>query len=325
MGVHLLDKLYLISDTRETINQGGEDERYLDDLSKYYYFNKQCSCIAAGNTTAASYLLTRLSTHIMPEDGIDKLEFILKSEGEHIISDYVNFTKHHGGQIALIIAGFNPGKIGKSFSAASIGNAMSGALVEAGDGSMMEQSIDPRITEAIMNKAISGRFQGSDMVEVKTYNSRMISVKIDIKSNNFTIKDVECYQSVTFYPNRDGNIQIKLPDSIISYLEFRRRDNPFADDVLYEDCQKLMSFVNDQVTTKILPTVGGHYFPIIQTVLGTVFPTGNLGTIRNGILVYLGSVYVSSEGKLSYTYSNGKEGVFRQLKNIQDITGDSFM
>lgn len=325
LGVNLLDKLYLISDTRVTTNPGEADESYDDDLSKYFYFNKQCSCVAAGKTLAASYFLCRLNALLLPNDGIDKLEYLIKSEGKQIISDYVNTTGKHNGQVALIIGGFNPGKIGKSFTAARIGNALSGELVEAGDGSAGQQSVDNRITEAILTQINKGRFEKDDRAEVKTHNSRIISVVVDIQTNKFKVKNVECYDYTTFYPNKHGTISIKLPDSLLSYLEFRRRDDPFSDKVLYEDCQKLMSFVNNQAITNGLPTVGGHIFPVLQTIAGSFFPTGDLATIKNGEVVNTGSFFVNEDGQLAYTYVDGRNGVFRQLKKITDIVGDSSM
>lgn len=325
LGVNLLDKLYLVSDTRETTNPGEESEAYLDDLSKYFYFNKQCCCVAAGKTLAASYFLNRLYPYILPDDGIDKLELLINSEGKQIISDYVDATKKHSGKVALIIAGFNPGKIGKSFTAARIGNALSGELVEAGEGSRADQSVDKRITDAILDKVSKDRFEKDDRAEVKTFNSRMLSVVIDIRTNRFEIKNIECYDYVTFYPSKGGTVSIKLPDSLISYLEFRKRDDPYSDAVLYQDWQKLMSFVNNQVIMNGLATVGGHLFPVLQTIIGSYFPTGDLATIKNGRIVQTGSFFVDERGRLAYTYADGRNGIFRQLKNTKDITGDSFM
>jgi len=316
MGVHLLDKLYLISDTRETISYEN-GQKYKDDLIKAFVFSSKCSAVAAGKTSAASFLLNGILARISDSASIDEVMSIFSKDTKTIISEFVNLTLNHSGEIALIVAGFNDYK-GKEVVASRLGEAMSGQLVADGNGSFRKQSINNLVVEGLSEALfLKGSLAGDDVCKIQTLNSKMFSIKIDIRTNNVDIEEIGCYNFVIFHPDQEREV-IQFPDSSISFLDFRERDDSFADISIYEDTEHLLSFFNKELIRCGFATVGGHVFPLLQTVVGAVFPTGDISTVRRSKLVKLGSFYVDSVRGISYKFENGENGVYRHLNMVKN-------
>lgn len=315
MGINLLDKLYLISDSRETI-QYEDHQEYNDDLIKAFVFSEKCSAVAAGKTIAASFLLNGILKKLEKNASIDDVIKAFEIYAKSIVTEFVELTNQLDKQVALIVAGFNDYK-GKEIIASKLGDAMSGQLVKAGNGSSQQQGINNLIVEALL-RAITkqGELSGDSIIKVQTINSKMYTVVVDIRTNNIEIDEIPCYQYAIFHPNQTKE-KIELPEASISYLDFRVRKDSYSDEVIFEDTEHIISFLNKEIKRCGFTTVGGHILSLLQSPVGAVYPTGDIATIRDGRVVNLGSFFVDEKKGFSYRFANGKEGAYRHLGSIK--------
>lgn len=309
LGVHLLERLYLVSDTRLTEGQLPDGTKvYSDDFIKFFPFNERIGVVAAGSALGASYILNKLVKQVSKLTSIDELMQLINDNLAKHISDFVNETGKYG-EIAFTIGGFNPHKLTKSIDVVKLGEAMSGQLVAAGEGSMMNQSIDSRLIAAMPR--LSGKGKG-DRIEIENVQeSKMYSVVINIQTAEFKIKEIDTYDYVTFHPEQ-GTKNVSLPREILSALEFRERSKDWESN-LYQESETLINFFRKIVREEGFSTVGGHIFPVLQIPETNMYPTGNLGrNDKNGMLVNEGGIFASN-GQATYEYKDGKKGVFRSL------------
>lgn len=309
LGVHLLEKIYLVSDTRLSYVYRDETQ---DNLIKAFVFNKRVSAIAAGRALASSYILNKLKLLTNEKTTIAELKKLISSQLKSLISDYVNTTGYDSGQVALIFGGFNLTKR-KRIEASLLGKAMSAMVVAYGRGNTVNQSIDKRLKRSLGQ--LGGKGKGDYIVVDGVQDAELFSVTFDIKTANVSdIQKAECYEYLIYHPEQDMKT-IELPPEITSILEFRERSGKTGEQILYEDAEILMNFVRRVIRENNFRTVGGHIFPLLQTPHQAIFPTGDLARFENGRLVKAGSFY-AEKGEIMYKLENGESGKYRHLEEI---------
>lgn len=313
VGFHLLERFYLVSDTRVTSQNNQIDLAIIkDNLIKAFNFNQRISAIAAGQVLPASFILNELKSRLDNESTIFDLKEIIKSELRGIISKYVNTTNCHTGRVAYIIAGYGKEKTKKKIEASLLGNAMSAHVAATGEGVQVNQSIDNRLIKALVH--IGGKGKG-DYIDVdEVYTSEMFSITLNVRTAEWELKYIECYQYAIFHP--DQNIKtVNVPADLLSFLEFRHREQGQAASHLYEEAEMLINFVRRTTRKYGFLTVGGHIFILLQTPLGNLFPTGDFARIKQGKLVKAGRFFVD-KGKLMYQLEDGVFGIYRHIESI---------
>lgn len=310
LGVHLLERIYLVSDTRLSSLDGTSPK---DDLIKAFKINDRISAVAAGRALAASFVLNKLNELVTKDTTVNEFKKIVAENLKGFISEYVNVTGYHNGQVALIIGGFNLEKV-KKVEASSLGNALSG-MVKPANGRQVNQSIDKRLLNSFGQ--LSGKGKGDYITVNGVQDAELFSLTFNVETATVSdLKSAECYQYLIFHPQE--NIKtIQLPDEITSLLEFRNRSNKTTDDILYEDAELLMNFVRRVVRENNFPSVGGHIFPILQTPVGAIYPTGDIATFKNRAIVMSGSFYVEN-GTLMYVLEDGTKGKYRHLEELSN-------
>lgn len=309
LGIHLLERLYLVSDTRLTEGTLPDGSYiYSDDFLKFFPFNKRVGVVAAGSALGASYILNKLTKQVSKSTSVDELMGIIEKNLGKYISDFVNETGRYG-DIAFIIGGFNVGKNSQSIDVAKLGEALSGQLVAAGEGSMMHQSIDGRLV-AVMPQ-LPGKGKGDRINIENVKESKLFSIVINLQTARFVTEEIDTYDYVTFHPHQ-GIKNVSLPKKLLSALEFRERGKDWQAN-LYEESEMLMNFFRRIVQENGFDTVGGHIFPVLQIPEINMYPTGNIGrNDKTGKLVTEGGIFASN-GQVMYEYQDGKKGVFRSL------------
>lgn len=311
MGLHLLERFYLVSDTRVTRETESGLVVFEDNLIKTFHFNKRIDALAAGQALPASYILNRLKEKVSEDSTISDLKAVINAELKSLISDYVNTTSYHSGRVALIFAGFDDQK-NKKIEASILGNTMSAMVRAAGEGIQVNQSVDSRLTKALAN--IGGKGKG-DYIEVKdVFQSKMFTVTLNVRTAEWELGDVECYQYAIFYPDQSIKT-VQVPPELLSALEFRNRSKTSLNDQLYEEAEILINFVKRTTSQYEFWTVGGHIFVLLLTPSGNKFPTGDFGKVKEGQIVKAGSFFVR-DGKLMYQFEDGKVGQYRHLESI---------
>ncbi len=317
LGVHLVKKLFLISDTRATIEYKDGRKEYCDDLIKVFSINRRISALGAGSASPAAFVLKRLRDKVGENGSLDDLKSIINTNIKQIITEYVDKTGKYG-EVALIIAGYNPSKL-KVVESSDLGKALSAELVAKGDGSGMQQVIDVDIKNSLVKAILrKGTLNRGDVVEIEnTTDSGMISIKIDIRNNRFQMDTVKCYDYVVFHPKQKFT-KISIPIELISQVEFGYRKSTDWQDILYGDSEKLLSIVNKEIKKNDFETVGGNLFIGLATQNDYfIYPTGDMATIKNGKIVYGGSI-TNNQGKICYKLEDGKEGKYRFLEDLDE-------
>lgn len=315
LGVHLPKKLYLVSDTRVTTKYKNGKKKFEDDFIKLFSINRRISALEAGSASPAAFILKKLKKEVGEHGSFDNLKEIVNYKLKQIVSEYVNKTGLYG-DVALIFAGYNPNKQ-KKIDCVALGDAMSADLVSRGEGSFMNQSIDNDIKVSLVKAIVGkGKLGKGDLVEIQnTTDSGMISIEIDIKNNKYKMEEINCYDYVVFHPNQSFR-KIKLPKELISQIEFGNKKSSNWQDILYDDSEKLLSFVNKEIVKNNFETVGGNLFIGLATQNNYfIYPTGDLATIKDGKIVMSGSIY-NKNGDIYYKLKNGKEGKYRFIKDL---------
>jgi hypothetical protein len=313
MGVHLLRKLYLVSDTRVTMERADGVLEYKDDFIKTFVLNKRISAVAAGSVQLASFILLRLKERIRVDSYAVDLKRLITTDLEGFIRRYVSVTGRDVARAAVIFAGFNR-KNKKRVIMTRLGDAMSGQLRATGEGATSIQAVDPAIQQALKRVfRRHGRLSGDRYIKIKNVpESAMFTLSVSIRRDDIDIqvKDVECYDYAIFHPNQTA-VTVQLPLDLICRLDFAPIQGP-ADRFLYRDAEALIAFVLTTVREKAFSAVGGHIFVWLQTIDGCAFPTGELGQVQDGKLVSIGKIFVrESDGAICYRLRDGTEGVYR--------------
>src|SRR5947209_6093974 len=121
LGVHFAKKLFLISDTRATTEYSDGTKDFRDDFIKLFNINRRITALAAGKAASAAFILQKLRDIVGEEGSLDDIKNAIGSQLKAVVSEYVNATGKYG-DVALIIAGYNPTKI-KKIESSSLGNA----------------------------------------------------------------------------------------------------------------------------------------------------------------------------------------------------------
>lgn len=322
LGVHLCKKLFLVSDTRATKEYKDGRKEFSDDLIKAFNINRRITALGAGDASPAAFILKHLKEEIGENGTLDDLKMVINNKLKEIVSAYVNKTGKYGN-VALIIAGHNPTK-NKKIESSVLGNAMSADLVSRGNGSSMMQSIDDDIKNSLIKAVMGGGLQKGGYIEIEnTIDSGIVSVIINIKDNTFHLDEVDCYKGVVFHP-RQKFIKIDLPNELISQIEFGYKPSTNWQVILYDNAEKLMTFVNREIKKHKFETVGGNIFICLATPNDyLVFPTGDMATIRNGSIFVIGSIFVDEMGKICYKLEDGTVGKYRFIKDLDETDLES--
>ena len=309
LGLHLLERFYLVSDTRVTSESNKSDLVVIrDNLIKTFNFNSRISALAAGTALPASYVLNKLKQKITANTTIEEFKSIVSSSLRPLVSEYVNSTGFHSGKVAIIFAGFNLEK-GKEIEVSLLGNAMSAMVRAVGEGTTVNQSIDNRLRNAL--GGIGGKKKGDHIKVNDVFTSEMFSVVFNVRTAEIETKSVDCYEYAVFHPKQ--NIKtVPVPEELLSNLEFRERLSKSGEDQLYEEAQVLINFVRRTSKKYELWTVGGHVMVLLQTPNGNLFPTGDFGKIKDGKVVKFGSFFVRGSN-LMYELEDGTIGEYRHI------------
>ncbi len=308
LGIHLLERIYLISDTRLSSFDGSSFE---DDLIKAFIINSKISVVAAGKALAASFVLNKLKALTNEDTTIHELKTIIDEHLRSFISDYVNSTNLHSGMVALIFCGFNDKKV-KRIESSRLGDAMSAMAILA-QGNQVNQSIDNRLLNSFGQ--LSGKKKGDYITVMDVQDAELFSLTFDIRSATISkIKIAECYEYLIFHPDQDIKM-IELPKEVISLLEFRDKSNNSLEDTLYQDAELVINFVRRVIRENNFSSVGGHIFPLLQTPFSAYFPTGDIGTIKKGKIVKAGCFYAENN-KIMYELEDGTKGEYRHLQDL---------
>ncbi len=313
LGLNLLRKVYLISDTRVTYSKNGK-EIHEDNQLKFAAINPRISVVVAGNGNQASFFVNKIRKLISPNAYLSDLRELLKNNHKKIEKEYVDNYKDSGLSV-FIFTGFNDYS-GKKVESSLLGKAMSGDLVARGEGSSSNQSVDHTIIQALTNALFKkGELNKGDIIDVNVPNSEMFSVEIDTNKGVYNFNEIDCYKYAIFHPNY-WQKSISVPDEIISFLEFRNVTGKTTEDVLYEDAEVLYNFVSRIAREEHFSSVGGHIFVALQSEdNGVMFPTGDLATIKDSKLVYGGKIEVNGND-ICFELSNGQKGIYKTIDSI---------
>jgi hypothetical protein len=308
LGLHLLNKLYLVSDTRVTSTKN-KTHSYEDNQLKFEAINPQISVVAAGDGHLAAYVVSELKKAIPRQSRLSRSD--LEKEIEKIAREYVEkFYKFTTS--VFIFTGFS-NKQGKTVNSTTLGDVMSAYVKEHGAA---QQSIHKEITKALVSEISKrGILRKNDPITIDTTDSVMFSAEIDTKAGTIKTELIKPYEYSIFHPGYK-NKPLPIPKDVISHLEFRNISGMSAEDVLYQDAEILTNFVNKTVRENGFDSVGGHIMITLQTLnTGLRFPTGDLGKVQNGVITYAGSIYVEN-GNICYKLPDGKQGVYKKLESL---------
>ncbi len=328
LGVHMATKTFLVSDTRLTRQMDDGSFKYEDTINKSFYLNKRMSGIAAGHVQLAAFVIKKLREKISKDSFMKDLRRTIIENGNDIIKDFVNTTMMTNQSIAMIFAGFDDGNI-KKIGAAMLGEIMSAELVARGNGSRMNQSIHPKIKNALAENLIgNGHLDKDSHIEVGLPNSKMFSLKIGTQQysngNFYQIEEVECYKYVSFYPNQKFKSVI-VPNTLLSNIEFpetgttSKKEHGF----IYSDAAKLMSFVRNVTIENNFENVGGNIFSLMVTPEGSVFPTGDIAVKKEDETIEIIGAINSVDNTLCYKLPDGSKGQFKTIEGVaEEITSN---
>lgn len=321
-------KTFLVSDTRLTRQMSDGSFRYEDTINKSFYLNKRISGIAAGHVQLAAFVIKKLRERVSEDSFMVDLNNLIVESGDDIIKDFVNTTMMTNQFVAMIFAGFDRGNK-KKIGSAMLGEIMSAELVARGNGSRMNQSVHPKIKDALAESLIkNGTLDKDSFIRADLPNSRMLSLKIGTRQyadgSFYQLEEVECYKYTSFYPNQEFKSVI-VPNTLLSSIEFPETETiPGGDDgFIYSDSAKLMSFVRNIAIENDFKNVGGHIFSLMVTPEGSIFPTGDIAVKRkDGGIEMLGGIY-SIDNTLCYKLPNGSEGQFKTIEGVaEEITSN---
>lgn len=313
LGVHLLERFYLVSDTRVTSERNDGKVVLKDNLIKDFVFNNKISAVTAGKALPASFILNRLRLRINKNSGISELKEVINTNLRSIISDFVNETGFDTGKVVFIIGGFDDEK-GKYIEVSSLGNAMSSMVIAQGEVVNVNQSIDSRLLIAM--SGIGGKKKGDHIFVKDIKKSEMFTVKLNIQTAEWKMEEVDCYNYVVFNPDKELKT-VEMPEELMSILDFRERSGQRLEDQLYDEAELLINFVKTSITKHDFLEVGGHIFVSLQTPETNMFPTGDFAKVRDGNTVNAGSLSVE-DGKIVYELEDGAVGKYRQIGTFLD-------
>jgi hypothetical protein len=320
LGVHMATKTFLISDTRLTRQMSDGSFKYEDTINKSFSLNKRMSGIAAGHVQLAAFVLKKLREKISEDSFMMDLERTINENANDIIKEFVNTTMMTNQFTAIIFAGFDYGR-GKKIGAAMLGNVMSAELASRGNGSRMNQAVHTKIKDALAESLIKRGTLGKDsFIDVDLPKSRMLSLKIGTRQyadgNFYELKEVECYNYISFYPDKEFK-SVVLPNTLLTSIEFPESEtvSPEEDAFVYSDSIKLINFVRKVVRENNFVNVGGNIFPLIVLPEGSIFPTGDIAVMEDGKPKIIGGIH-SVDNVLCYTLPDGTKGQFQTIEGL---------
>lgn len=321
LGAHMATKIFLVSDTRLTSEFPDGSKSYSDTINKSFYLNKRISGIAAGHVKLAASFITDLRKYVDSNYYMKDLLNLFPQICNESIRDFVNKTGLDTQSVAFIFAGYDSGNK-KRISSAKLGDIMSAPLVARGGGSRTRQAFHPAVKQALAEATITrGGLGSKDYIEAKLPESRLFSLEIATRyldgENFFRIKEVECYDYITFHPDRSFKMVI-LPPELQSQIEFPEKWSAISTaehGFIYDDAVKLISFVKKIAKDNSFENVGGNIYTLMVTPEGSVFPTGDIATIKDdGTLEIMG--IQSIDGTLYYKLPDGSMGPFKTIEGI---------
>lgn len=308
-GLHLLRKLYLVSDTRVTQKKGGS-KSHKDNQLKFEALGPKISVVVAGDGHQAAFVVSKLKKAFKNKT-ISDLKSFLKKNANKVASEYISKFNNPSSSV-FIFTGFKE-NIGKRINSSRLGKVMSESVKKHGS---MQQSIDKEITSTLVAAIMQKGVLKKDVeIDVQVRDSEMFALEFDTKKGDIKLKEIDCYNYLMFHPGYQTQ-QLPIPDELISLLEFRNVSGNSVEDILYRDAEILISFVSRVARENSFDSVGGHIIPILQSFdSGVLFPTGDMGSIKNGKIVDAGSVYVE-KNEICYKLPNGTKGPYKKLESL---------
>jgi hypothetical protein len=308
LGVHLPKRLYLVSDTRLTKQDGSVE----DDFIKCFFLNTSMSVVAAGSAPFASHVLNRLRNLITDESRTPELKHLIDTRLQTIVREYVNSTGRVNQPAAFVFAGFN-GRKRKRINSTRLGDL----LYRAGRSGELATDADlMRGLERAMQQT-NGRLLRDQYIKVDIPGSEMFTLQVEARQDNIYADgphQVGCFDYAVFHP-RGRFVTVGLPESLLWELEFRPNLRGNFEEMLRTDTLMLTQFVWQTIQQyDFAATVGGHIFVILQTQGGWVYSAGELGEVTPGGIVSRGGL-VHRNHEWLYLRPDGTQIPYRFLKD----------
>lgn len=318
-GLVLPRKVYLVSDSRVTSSDG----TYKDDFSKWLDLNPRLSVVVANSAHQASWLLRKIIKDIRPKTGWDwdftDLESYLKKVLEKYALEYYAETGYLDHSVSMVFGGFEK-KQKLIIDAGRMGDAMAAPVMAAGDGVMVDQTIDRVITDAFSDVLHTAAKRGEQVqngtkFEVDLPRPRAIAVTIRATNSGAEVvyEDADCYGGIVFNPGFRIE-RVELPPDLIGQLEHRDKSAENGEDSIYEDFGILTTYVDRLLAEKGWPTVGGNVIPILITENEQGIATGMYIRRSNGRKGGITEV----EGKPHYYDEDGNKHPYRFVYEYLD-------
>jgi len=321
IGLNLLRKVFLVSDTRITSRGANGLFKVEDDFIKSITLNGHVSSIAAGTASLAAHVLRNLKQTLGPNGYYSDLEKMIHHNLNELIIEYVNNSGRENEEAVIIFAGYNR-SAGKVVDSASVGKVMS-APVLAQKRRIIHQSIDKELIQAILKLTIRPRgVESHTKLHVDVPSSNMMAIKINTNrasTERYSVDPIECYQYAVFAPPTKLK-KIDIPIETIGNLETRDIRGLTTEQILYDDSEILMNFLLQTSSQHGFTTVGGNVFTQLVTEAGTIFPTGTLATNDSGKINIVGKIFVK-DNKIGFTTKDGQERFFRTLEEYDATAG----
>jgi hypothetical protein len=315
-GIHLLRKLYLVSDTRITNERPSGLVEIHDDLIKLFVINKRVAAVAAGRVALATFILQRLKERLGDAGFFSDLERLVDKGIETLIKEYVDATGRTNDQAGFVFAGHNTGG-GKVVDASRLGEIMS-LPARQRPGQRIEQFIDPAIPGAL-EKALTGKRsleKGAPLtVDVPAGGMFSLSVKIQPDGYKVEKQTVRVYDYAIYHSDQTFKT-VKVTDESIATLEFRPVGGRPLEDIIFEDSAILITFVWQALDAAQITAAGGHILTALITPEGAIFPAGELGQIQGGQIVKKGGIRANKEGAMVYTLGDDVAHLYRTINQI---------
>jgi len=306
-------RIWLVSDTRVT--QGAE---HSDDLIKSVTINQFVTGVAAGGVGTAAYILRQLKMWARPDTTISEVRSHLEEVLPGLIKSCVNETGFMQ-ETKMIVGGYDPSRK-KRIPSGRLGEFMSAEVKIAGEGRVVEQSIDPKIVSALTS-AIQKHdgLPGHMPIEIDYPHSELLRIETQPREPYFTLKRVPVFRFVAFHPGWE-TFSILVPPERLARFGVAPPDVILQS--IYDVSASLMTVVNEQASTHGMASVGGNIIPLLlDPDRGAVFATGDIAHVQPDGSIETSSFTVEGE-KYRYRLRNGSTGYYRLLEQI-DLPGDA--
>ncbi len=327
-GIALPRRIYLVSDTRVTAADGSTE----DDFAKWVDINPRLATVVAGNAHLASWMLRK----IIPDVRINKkgwewhfgqFENYLKDYLYAYALDYFEAYPALDRSACFIFAGFDPTKKLR-IEAMHLGEAMGSPVQAAGEGVMVDQTVDMTVMNAFMPMLQAATENGEPVganayfdVDLPRPVVIAVTVGYDEENNRPQIKFeyAECLDGIAFNPNYEVE-RAKLPSLLVGNLEYRNKSDDWESE-LYTDYGLINTYVHRMLREKSWPSVGGEILPIYVTEQMCGFATGEyVRKTEDGKLVKGG--VIEQGGKMHYRDKDDKLKPYKYIYEYLDLFED---